>query len=106
MLSLENLCFSSIVKEFERFHISFKVSNDGTLKRNLEFLKRKYSFELASKLFQEGNLEDKYLDILLNEHLKEFNGCWLKGNHTLTLSEDILRRLPNITKFSLPNQML
>ena len=100
MIFLEKLCFSLIVQNFQRFHFAFSTSNNETVIRNFEFLRKKYTFELGSELMEKGKMEEEYLEFLLNEHLKILDYEWLEHicyQHTM---KDILQRLPNLTKIS------
>ena len=98
MFSLTDLCFGVIFKEFERFYLAFTESNNETLQRNLEFLQRKYSSELASVLFKTGELKGKYLKFLLNAHLRWLDLEWLEVSPNRKPIKDILRQLPNLEK--------
>lgn len=98
MFSLQNLCLDLIVQTFERFYFAFTVSKDENLQRNFEFLKRRFSVQVAVNLYEIEDLKDSHIEFLINEHLHFLCGEWLKNSRYLNSVEDIFRRLPNLTK--------
>lgn len=98
LISLENICLNVVVQEFETFHSAYAISNSHILKRNMEFLHRRYSYELGTELLKNENLKDEYLEFLLNEHLKILNWDWFLSSLSINSIIDILQRLPNLTK--------
>lgn len=98
MLSLRKLCLDTIVLNFESFYSVFIDSKDSFLQKYFEFLQRRFSEELATALFESEKLKEKYLEFLINEHLKYLNGFWLLNDHYKNTSEDIFRHLLNLRK--------
>lgn len=95
MSSLENACVKLIIREFTRYFIAFKKTDNATLKHHLNFLHRNYALEIITKLYSAGKWQYVYLEFLLNPNLKQLNCHWLRS-----LNEGILKRLPNLTKIS------
>ena len=98
MLSLEKLCLDVIAYKFERFHFAFSVSQDDNLQRNFEFLKRIFSVQLATALFQKKQMKEKYFEFLMNEHLNFLDCKWLKSSRREKSLEDIFCRLQNLER--------
>ncbi|XP_035204768.1 uncharacterized protein LOC118179711 [Stegodyphus dumicola] len=82
-LSLEKLCLSSIVNNFNIFNYAYSTSEDAPLLRNLQFLQKRYSTYLIENLSETKNLKSEYVKFLVNKYLKEFDfykflslTCW------------------------------
>lgn len=101
MYFLEELCIEVLVHDFERFYFAFTSSKDKYLQRYLEFLQRRYSDELLEELYEADKLKEEYFELLINEHLRFFDGEWLNDTRYKNSMEDIFRRLPNLRVISI-----
>ena len=97
MSSLEKLCIDLIVQKFELFYCAFSASKDCNLQRNIGFLRRRFSDQLAAALYANENLEDQYFEFLMNEHLSSLDGNWFNRRPRKSL-ENIFCRLPNLER--------
>lgn len=98
MSSLEKLCIDFIVRNFDLFYYAFSSSKDRNLQRNFEFLKRRFSEQLANALYENKNLKEEYFEFLINEHLNFIDGKWFRNSSYVNSMDRIFCRLPNLER--------
>lgn len=78
MISLKKKCLKNIIKHFDRFHLAYSTTQNNRLKLMFEFLKRKYSFEIAQQLYDDGcSIRIEYIDFVINRFLTSLDTNWL-----------------------------
>ena len=102
MISLKKECLSKIAGEFERIYFATAISKDRTLKRNFQFLQRKYTSELVSELSQKRKLKHEYMEFFLNAHLNILDEKWFTDACYGTSVKDVIYCLPNLSILILP----
>lgn len=94
--SLEEICLEVIVEEFERIHFVFRVTNNEAHLRNFEFLRRKFSSELVSKLSNKRKMKDDYMEFLINKYVKYLHNDFFKNSSCPV--KDTFCHLSNLTE--------
>lgn len=107
MFLLLKLCLDAIVRNFGLFYMVSTITKDDNLQRNIEFLRRRYSTELAIELrsielpTEFDWVKDVYLNFCLNKHLTYLECAWLENRLHFSCMEEIFCNLENLTEIIL-----